>query len=53
MPKSILKRQKTSDSLSNLHVNEQKENGRVKTSTLHLVFCDLQRLNRGFIRIKK
>ncbi len=54
MPTSILKSQKTSNVLGNLHVNDWKENGgRIGMVTLHLISRHLQRSDRGPIRFKK
>ena len=48
------KSQKTSGNLGNLHVNDwQKNEKKIKTGTLHLVFPHFERSNWGLIGLKK
>ena len=52
-PISILKSQKTSGSFGNFHLNDQEKRGKIRTDTSNLVFCDLQKSNKGLTILKK
>lgn len=54
MPTSVLRRQKTYDSLGNFYINDEKEKrGRNETSILYLISHDFQRSDRDPINLKK
>lgn len=49
-----LKKPKTSSSFGKLHIDDSQESrGRIGISTLYLIFCCLERVNKGLIRFKK
>ena len=51
---SVLKSQKTSDSLSNFYIDNKKENRRrIRTTILYFVSHDLQTVNKSHNKLKK
>ena len=54
MPTSVLKSQKTSNSLGKLYINNWKENRRkIRTNTLYLTYYNFQKLDHCSIRLRK